>query len=550
MTFKQSFRFTSLVAITLITATASIYALFSNQTAQAVSPGDWKPGRIIDDAVFFNKDAMSPGQIQDFLNAKIPNCNRWRSTTNTANQPPYTCLKEYQENITTKENNIGRFNSNGTPYQVPGGKSAAQIIWEVGQQYGINPQVLIVMLQKEQSLITDDWPWLVQYQKAMGYACPDTAPCDAQYYGFYNQVSSAAWQMKRYIAYPNSFNFKAGVTRNILWSPNTSCGSSPVFIENAATAALYNYTPYQPNAAAVNNLYGTGDGCSAYGNRNFWRMFNDWFGSSYSDTYKYMAFDLAHSTGALIREVSGGVVYKVIDGYRLTIPSYSVFLSHNYKDTSIKILNRGDITLPISTKLLGYRSGTLIRESGDPKIYAIQCSTQYLDSCTKNHVANYETFTYLGYTESDVSNVIKGEISSIPMGPQIIGRVSHPEGSMVSNPANGKIYLIKNGIRHHITSGLLFELNRFDWSKVKRVNDQDLALPESPYFPEYDTNLLARSIGDPRIYTIGENGYGTTYKKHISTYETFQLLGYTDKDVRLLEPSILNSYVSIPPYPY
>ena len=279
MTFKHSFRVTSIVAIALITVTSSTYALFSNQTAQAVSPSDWRPGRIIDDAVFYNKNSMSTAQIQDFLNAKVPNCNRWRSTTNTANQPPYTCLKEYQENTTTKENNIGRFNSNGTPYQVPGGKSAAQIIWEVGQQYGINPQVLIVMLQKEQSLITDDWPWRVQYQKAMGYACPDTAPCDTQYYGFYNQVSSAAWQMKRYIAYPNSYNFKAGVTRNILWSPNTSCGSSPVYIENAATAALYNYTPYQPNGAALNNMYGTGDGCSAYGNRNFWRYFNDWFGS-------------------------------------------------------------------------------------------------------------------------------------------------------------------------------------------------------------------------------------------------------------------------------
>ena len=26
----------------------------------------------------------------------------------------------------------------------------------------------------------------------MGYGCPDTAACDAQYYGFFNQVYSAA----------------------------------------------------------------------------------------------------------------------------------------------------------------------------------------------------------------------------------------------------------------------------------------------------------------------------------------------------------------------
>jgi len=51
-----------------------------------------------------------------------------------------------------------------------------------------------------------------------------------------------------------------------------------VNVQNYATAALYNYTPYQPNAAALGNLYGTGDGCSSYGNRNFWVYYNDWFG--------------------------------------------------------------------------------------------------------------------------------------------------------------------------------------------------------------------------------------------------------------------------------
>ena len=53
-----------------------------------------------------------------------------------------------------------------------------------------------------------------------------------------------------------------------------------MYIQNQATAGLYLYTPYRPNAAALANLYGTGDGCSSYGNRNFWRMFTDWFGST------------------------------------------------------------------------------------------------------------------------------------------------------------------------------------------------------------------------------------------------------------------------------
>ena len=59
----------------------------------------------------------------------------------------------------------------------------------------------------------------------------------------------------------------------ILYNPNASCGSSNVFIQNGATAALYSYTPYQPNQSALNAQYGLGDACGAYGNRNFLSVF-------------------------------------------------------------------------------------------------------------------------------------------------------------------------------------------------------------------------------------------------------------------------------------
>lgn len=258
------------------------------QQANALSGSDFQSGRIIDDAVFFNKDAMNAQQVQEFLNAKVPVCDRNHQATFTKNgvyhQPPYTCLKEYNENPTTRENNIGRFNADGSPYQVPGGKSAAQIIVEAGLLYGINPQVLIVMLQKETGLVTDTWAATWQYDRAMGYACPDTAACNTSYYGFYNQVTSAARQLRRYTTNPDGYNFKAGVTRNVLFNPNTSCGSSPVYLENAGTAALYNYTPYQPNPEALATMNDTTPGgtvaCGAYGNRNFFWFFNKWFGST------------------------------------------------------------------------------------------------------------------------------------------------------------------------------------------------------------------------------------------------------------------------------
>ena len=56
-------------------------------------------------------------------------------------------------------------------------------------------------------------------------------------------------------------------------------------LKSQATANLYYYTPYTPNDAALKNLYGSGDSCSAYGNRNFWRFFHDWFGSPIGGSY-------------------------------------------------------------------------------------------------------------------------------------------------------------------------------------------------------------------------------------------------------------------------
>src|SRR5690606_8182666 len=47
---------------------------------------------------------------------------------------------------------------------------------------------------------------------------------------------------------------------------------------------LYNYTPYQPNAAALSAGWGTAP-CGAYGNRNFYLYFTGWFGSTRNPSY-------------------------------------------------------------------------------------------------------------------------------------------------------------------------------------------------------------------------------------------------------------------------
>ena len=249
--------------------------------ASAANASDFQDGHIISDENFFNSASMTAAEVQQFLNSKVTNCR------GTNGMP---CLKDYYAQSTPQ------LSANNYCRAYPGGTlSAAQLIVTVAQLCGINPQVILVMLQKEQSLITSTAATRYNYSAALGQGCPDGAPCDPSFAGFFYQVYGAAKQMQVYIKNPRLFGYQLG-WNNILYQatpPDNAriCGTKSVFIQNDATRALYIYTPYTPNQASLANLYGEGDFCSTYGNRNFWRIYTDWFGNpiGYSVVGEYEA---------------------------------------------------------------------------------------------------------------------------------------------------------------------------------------------------------------------------------------------------------------------
>jgi hypothetical protein len=286
------------IAQTLIIAVSIFVVMVSmifapNNKAQAANGADFSAGNIISDAVFFNGSALTASEIQAFLNAKVPTCTINNGDPTHATGYPIhnsniaaTCLKSFHQptpNVTAP--------GLCSPYPGAVSESAATIIAKVGIACNVSPKVLLVLLEKEQSLITDTWPNNRQFNSATGFACYDNnQPCVQTYAGFFYQVWAAAQQFQRYGSGAFTW-YPVGNWSNIRYqAANTeayygvNCGTKPVFIQNRATAALYYYTPYTPNQVALSNLYGSGDACSAYGNRNFWRMFTDWFGSTKSPT--------------------------------------------------------------------------------------------------------------------------------------------------------------------------------------------------------------------------------------------------------------------------
>ena len=238
---------------------ASLLVLGSPAPARALSGSDFTPGMIISDSLFYDGNAMSEAQIQQFLASKGSGLAGY--TFNVASRPA----------VYSSAGNLRCSAFNG------GQLASSTIIYRAQVACGISAKVLLVTLQKEQGLITKSAPSQSAMDRAMGYACPDTAPCAPTTLGFGNQVYSAALQ---FITYKVSGFARQPGWNSIGFSPNAACGATTLYLQNYATAALYNYTPYQPNAAALANLSGTGDGCSSYGNRNFWVYYNNWFGST------------------------------------------------------------------------------------------------------------------------------------------------------------------------------------------------------------------------------------------------------------------------------
>lgn len=497
------------IALLIAAAGISAYSgILVYQSANALSGSDWRAGRIIDDSLFTNKNAMSVSQIQSFLESKVPVCDtngtqmvggitRAQYGINNGNPPPFTCLKDYYENPTTKASNYG-----GQP--IPSGaKSAAQLIWEAGQQHNINPQVLIITLQKEQGLITDDWPFKRQYEKAMGAYCPDTAPCDPAYASFSAQMLEGAELFRYYLDNMNQpwWPYAKPGNRSVLFNPNSACGSSNVFIENYATAALYTYTPYQPNAAALANLNGTGDSCSAYGNRNFWRDFNNWFGPTSS-----LGYTLAIADNGDTRQ------WVIMNGRRHWVPNGEIKQAWGLPDTPITWDDLYLGSFPDGPNLT-----RLMRPNGSLSVYFVDLGKKY-------RIPNSQYFDVWN------SSSTMGQIVDVSSG---LGELPADSGEIgftarqASNP--NPVYLIDSGQRRYITDPNVLAAWAGDTANVTSLSDSFFSLLS-----------VGTSISTPKITRDGNTYIVDSFRKLQLDSVTSQL--YPSWAAQDVTPAIFNLF--------
>ena len=294
----------SMLLIAAMSAVGVVALEGKGTPAEAANAAWFNPGQIISDSAFYAPGTMSAADIQRFLNGKVAVCR--------ADPTRPGCLKDYRLSTPEVVGVAGRCASLPAKTNI----SAAELIYDVSIACGISPKVLLVKLQKEQGLVTSTNPSPRAYEFALGMDCPDTPTgCSAASAGFFWQLYKGAGQLNWYSNPAGSFTWlRPGATISRPYQANNpGCGAQSFVLENRATAALYYYTPYVPNQTALGNLYGVGDVCSAYGNRNFFRDYTDWFGSTIG--------------GSFLLKGDGPDVFMIVDETKYRVPTPELLTS-------------------------------------------------------------------------------------------------------------------------------------------------------------------------------------------------------------------------------
>lgn len=480
-----------------------------SSTASAIDASAFDPGRIIDDAIFYDPGGMGGvADVQRFLDAHVPSCDTQGTrpsgygNLNNAQYaqqikgwpgPPYACLNNYHENPNTGETSYER---GGGAF--PGGQSSAQIIYNAAQTYRINPKVLLVLLRKESlNLFSDSWPLKSQYKYAMGYGCPDSGPnysanCDTTKAGFYKQMTLAAKQLRMYYDNMGSYNYAPGRWNTIQYNPQPSCGTKDVYIQNYATASLYIYTPYVPNDAALRAYPGTAN-CGAYGNRNFWFFWQEWFGSTLTN-------------GNFVRTANDATVYLIGDKKKYPISDGSLI-------SAASVL--GGVGFVSQTYIDAIPTGHLLGrtiQSPDGTIY-------FYDSSIKLPFTSCDMVAAYGSACGNAAILSQAQIDKLVTGPLMTSGMK---------TTSGRTYIVSGGMKREVlddetlsTAGINIGFNT--------LTDNSLSqLPiDTPYVRD-EVIIQSRQDGSRKLIKSGVSYYNIDASVGSNVAFTNFTTGYID----------------------
>jgi hypothetical protein len=427
---------------------------------------------LIDDSVFLDSNSMNANQIQAFLS------NIGSSLANYTTVETVSYYPNYNHTV-----------------------SAAELLFDAGEVYGINPQAIMATLQKEQSLITDPSPTASQMNFAMGYGCADSTGC-SNYAGFFNQIDNGTWQLR--------LNYERAAGNNSWWNSNITypCanpshyynpglfpGNNVAFIndygtaydsftiQNASTASLYCYTPHAYPGSSQEYYSGS---------YNFVVSFDNWFGST---------------LGSLVRSPTDPTLYYSDGISKYYVGSMSMAAQYGYGLSDVRIVSQSDLNaVPLASSPDTPNLSYVVKSDSDSDadggtIYLVNGGVRY-------PITSMTEYYNFGFTLSQLGYMPLTDLERLPVGNNLSDFVT---GS------NGFVYEVNSDVLNGIFSGST--LSSLDPS-MNVTNVGDLVIDSIPVGLAILPNPAVMESSNGQIWLATNSGW-----YYISSLYLYDCLG-------------------------
>lgn len=365
----------------------------------------------------------------------------------------------------------------GTP------KTAANIISDAADRYQINPKFLLVTLQKEQNLVTDDSPSERQLDWATGYGvcdgCDINDPQVQKFKGFGKQVDSSAGLMRWYYQNENTSYVKQ-ISTPIRIDDQTVTPSS------WATAFLYTYTPH------------------LHGNENFWRIWNTWFAALYPN-------------GTLLQTIGANDYWLIDNGQRRHFVGKIPLITRYNPNLALMVD-------PID--LLNYQEGPAITFPN----YSLLRSgptTYFLDYDTLRPFASDAVIQAIGFAPDEIVDVSAADLVGYTIGSTITASTTNPSGAVFKiTDAKDTYYVLKDNELYPVIDPAVVTVNYrhlpVEKHQLKDIKKYQIA--DTPLI--FNDGTLLRVFDSNIIYVIDRGK-----KRPIADDDTFLALGYKKTNI-------------------
>lgn len=355
-------------------------------------------------------------------------------------------------------------------------KTAAEIIMDAATSHAISPKVLLVTLQKEQSLVENPSPRQYNYDWATGYArcddCEADHPAIQKFKGFANQVENSAKRLRDYLEKPWEFRHQVGQPIMI--------DDQLVMPENQATAALYNYTPH------------------LHGNQNFFNIWQTWFGKLYPD-------------GTLLQAEGQAGVWLIENGKRRPIQTKSALLSR---------VDPARVIIVSKTDLEKYELGRAIQYPNYSLLRSPRGTVYLLVDDTRRGIVSMEVFRTLGFNPAEVIDVSWETLNEYAESRPITLADVYPTGALLQDKTTGGVYYVESGEKKPIKTRDILRLVYGDL-RISPVSPEELAkYPTAAPVMIKDGELVKEKNGTT-IYVISRG-----QKRPIASADVFEDFGY------------------------